>query len=82
MPFPHRADIYIRRHALLKKDDLVSCYEMVKSTVEKGGCFMIRRISDRNDIDCKALSETYLGKKKCSAILKLMERITISAVFM
>ncbi len=30
LPFPHRADIYIRRHALLKKDDLVSCYEMVK----------------------------------------------------
>ena len=27
---------------------------------------MIRRISDRNDIDCKALSETYLGKKMLS----------------
>ena len=27
---------------------------------------MIRRISDRNDIDCKALSKTHLGKKMLS----------------
>lgn len=43
---------------------------------------MIRRISDRNDIDCKALSKTHLGKKMLSYLEAYGTWITISAVFM